>query len=123
MNFDVELLKRNVMLVVLAQEPCNTAKLALVAYLLVSRVRTTAYLHKLLVLEHFRHHGLAKQLVNRQIEELRHRGCVQVQFWVDENRQPARNLYRSIGFEEIERIENYYAPGRAGINMALSLIP
>ena len=58
-----------------------------------------------------------------QIEKLRRQNCEQLWLWVDEMRVPARRLYEGLGFSDENRLTDYYAPGRVGVRMVLSLLP
>lgn len=44
-----------------------------------------------------------------------------IDLWVDENRTPARKLYSLHGFQECQRVENYYGRGRTGMKLILKL--
>ena len=122
LDFDVELKKRNTELVV-ALDDCRHAEHTkdhlLVGYMLIARTQRTALLHKICVLEEYRHRGIAKAMLLKLKSKLSSRGCDDIQLWVDESREPARALYNGIGFEEVDRVEDYYSPRRAGIKMIL----
>lgn len=120
-DFVRELRKRNTELICLL-DLANADELPTVAaYLVYVRVQRTTLLHKICVLEGYRRQGLARKILQKLQGELKSQGCEEVQLWVDEGRKPARSLYASTGFEEVDRVENYYARGRTGIKMALKL--
>ncbi|KAI5308320.1 hypothetical protein KEM55_006018 [Ascosphaera atra] len=97
----------------------------IVAYAVYVRLRTTALLHKVCVAEPYRGRGLGKRLLSHIIRErlggASGGGCQSVTLWVDEGRPVARRLYEGCGFEEVERVEGYYGPGRNGCRMVLDL--
>lgn len=122
LDFDVELRKRNVELVTIFDYPSTSSPTdpSLVAYMLLSHIKNNniVMLHKILVQRKFRRRGLAKSLLESQSVRLRQQGCVKIQLWVDERNMPARLLYKSVGFEEVSKVKDYYAIGRTGISMA-----
>ncbi|KAI4122507.1 MAG: hypothetical protein LQ347_006476 [Umbilicaria vellea] len=120
-DFDRELRKRNTELVCLLDSPNPNEAYTVAAYLVFVRIQRTTLLHKICVLEKYRRRGLARSLLQKLQEDLRAQGCEEIQLWVDEARRPARSLYADTGFEEVDCVENYYAPGRTGIKMALKL--
>jgi ribosomal protein S18 acetylase RimI-like enzyme len=122
-NFDMELKKRNMELIVILDEILLPDPKALVGYLVFARNHRTAMLHKICVLDEYRRQGIARKMLKRQIEKLRSQNCERVLLWVDEMRNPAKSLYIGLGFKDVDRVEDYYASGRAGIQMILSLLP
>lgn len=122
-DFDSELKKRNTDLMIILDETLLPNPVALIAYLVNGSYRKTALLHKVCVLEKHRRHGVARKMLQLQIKKLESRGYGVMKLWVDEKREPARSLYTEMGFKEVDRVEDYYAPGRTGIQMALSLLP
>lgn len=116
LNFPFELRKRNTELLVYLG-----GGNVVLAYALFNRVGKIALLHKIVVEEEYRRQGIASKMLKGHIDCLSRQGCVSVQLWVDQSREPARKLYQGIGFEEIDCLEDYYAPGRTGIKMKLSL--
>lgn len=119
-DFDRELRKRNTELICLL-DFANPNEAYVAAYLVYVRIQRTTLLHKICVLEKFRRQGIARKLLQKLQDELKAQGCEEIQLWVDEARIPARSLYASIGFEEMDRVDDYYGPGRTGIKMALQL--
>lgn len=119
LDFDLELSKRNVELVAVVEDMPPQPRL--VAYLLVARWQKTALLHKVCVLQQYRRQGIATRLIQLEIERLRKSGCLSIQLWVDEQREAARYLYTKVGFEDAERVENYYALCRSAVKMALRM--
>lgn len=120
-DFDRELRKRNTELICLLDFVNTNKAYTVAAYLVYVRIQRTTLLHKICVLEKHRRQGLARKLLRKLKDELKGRGCEEMQLWVDEARQPARSLYANTGFEEVDRVEDYYAPGRTGIKMVLKL--
>ncbi|KAL1956971.1 hypothetical protein VTO42DRAFT_6460 [Malbranchea cinnamomea] len=92
-----------------------------VAYAVYVRIKGTALLHKVCIAEPYRHQGLGKALMGYIEQRLRKEGCRNVHLWVDQDREAARRLYAACGFEERERVVDYYGPGRTGIKMILDL--
>jgi ribosomal protein S18 acetylase RimI-like enzyme len=122
-NLDMELKKRNMELIVILDEISLPDPNALIAYSVFARNHRTAMLHKICVLGEHRRQGIARRILKLQIEKLRSQNCERVLLWVDEMRVPARSLYIDLGFKDVDRVEDYYASGRAGIQMILSLLP
>ncbi len=121
-NFDTELKKRNTHLVCAVEVNQNSKKDApLITYIVYARTKRTALLHKICVLQQHRGQGIGKQMMAWLLVELAKKGCESVQLWVDESREPARALYASLGFEQVDHVVDYYAPGRAGLKMILRL--
>lgn len=120
-DFDTELKKRNAELTVILDENLFPGPKAVIAYLVFTRLQRTALLHKICVMEEHRRQGIARRILKMQIEKLRCRNCGRILLWVDETRVPARCLYAGLGFKKSDRLEDYYAPGRHGIQMNLQL--
>ncbi|MCJ1415790.1 hypothetical protein MMC32_002123 [Xylographa parallela] len=114
-----ELRKANTELMVVLANTDHEKSLA--AYMLYARLHKITLLHKVCVLEDYRRQGLARNLLLRLKGRLQRQGCEKLQLWVDEARQPARGLYDSLGFEVVTRAEDYYSPGRNGLQMVLDL--
>lgn len=116
-DFESELLKKNTFAFVACQNA--TEPLDVVAYLIYCRTKRLTLLHKICVVEHFRKRGIAKALLSALRTKVRLEGSNSIDLWVDEDRPPARALYTSCGFEEVDRLENYYGMGRTGLKMSL----
>ena len=114
-DFNTELRKRNSELLVYLDHG------NVVAYAVFNRLGKLALLHKILVLEQYRRQGLASTMLKGQIERLKKQGCLNMQLWVDETREPAKRLYQSLGFEEIDCLKDYYSLGRTAIKLKLRL--
>ena len=80
------------------------------------------WLHKICVLEQFRRQKIALMLLRAMVDRCQGRGCSKVKLWVDQQNLPARGLYERVGFQQVNKVENYYASGRTGIQMALDLL-
>lgn len=66
--------------------------------------------------------GIARELMLRLIDQARSVGAQQIFLEVREDRPAPRKLYESLGFESIDRRENYYQPDAvAAIVMRLTL--
>lgn len=117
-DYDVELKKKNIGLILAFREghPDNV-----VAYLVHQRMKRLVWLHKLCVIEQEREHGLGRCLVRSLQYQMKRGGCQSIYLWVDEHRKPARALYATCGFQQIEHRPDYYAPGRAGLKMELAV--
>ena len=117
LDFDTELAKRNVHFTIIAEDVTAPGPARLVAYLVLARIKSTATVHKLCVLDQYRRLGVASQLLRLQCEQAKRSGCTRIQLWVDGERTAAQSLYSKVGFDEVERVNDYYAPGRTGIRM------
>ncbi|KAF1940785.1 acyl-CoA N-acyltransferase [Clathrospora elynae] len=116
-NYDVELKKKNIGMVLAFKEDDTDT---VVAYLVYQRMKRLVWLHKLCVLEQEREKGLGKRLIEFLRTQMEKGGC-QIHLWVDSNRKPAMALYKSCGFQQIEYRPDYYGPGRAALKMELSI--
>ncbi len=120
--FSTELKKRNHELIVIADDVVtHECKVALVAYMVIAHAKNTnmVHLHKICVQKGFRRQGVGARLLIAYIEKLKKQGAVQIQLWFDESNTPARLLYEKVGFEEVRRLDNYYASSRVGMRIAL----
>ncbi|KAF2271333.1 acetyltransferas-like protein [Westerdykella ornata] len=117
-DFDAELKKKNTSMLVVTRPDELTE---VVGYLVFLRMRKVALLHKICVVEHMRRKGIGRCLIHSVLLQLEKGGCHSIQLWVDEARSPARELYQSYGFREIDRCVDYYGPGRTGLKMQLSI--
>ncbi|KAL8711373.1 MAG: hypothetical protein Q9220_004270 [cf. Caloplaca sp. 1 TL-2023] len=120
-DFDAEMKKRNLELIVLLDHSGSSGCLVPVAYAVYAYTPKVASLHKICVLDKYRRRGIAKLIMVSQQQKIASRGCGKIQLWVDEDRLPARQLYSSLGFAEVGRREDYYGPGRTGLSMILKL--
>jgi ribosomal protein S18 acetylase RimI-like enzyme len=119
MDFDLELAKHNTQLISLSFLDHNPSEI--LGYLLYSRIGRQASLHKICTLPAYRRQGLGRLLIGAVQKALSQSGCLNIQLWVDESREPARGLYRSSGFAEKQLVEDYYGPGRSGIKLICDL--
>ena len=117
LDFDIELKKQNTNLAVILDPFPQPSDAGITAYLVFARTQKTVLLHKICVLKRYRCRGIAKALLEMYLKHFKGLGCRKVQLWVDEANMPAKQLYTSVGFAEIDRVEGYYAPGRNGIKM------
>ena len=125
-DFHLELKKRKVDLFIILREdgisPGETPVVAAYSVFVHSKPGNIVMLHKICVLEDFRRQGIAKKILATQIEKYTSRGCSKIQLWVDEQNMPARSLYESAGFQATNKVDDYYSPGRTGLQMSLDLI-
>lgn len=121
LDFDTELKKRNAELIVVLDTASSSSTPSLVAYALFVHIPKVALLHKVCVLEKYRRRGVAKRMLLSHHEQLAHHRCAKVQLWVDESREPAVQLYKTIDFEAVGRVANYYGPNRTALKMILQL--
>ena len=121
MDFSNELRKRNMDLVIIADDDgtYTPAVPRLVAYMVLVHLKAgnAVFLHKICVLEDYRRRGIARMILESQAERLKKQGSSKIQLWVDEGNLPARGLYKVLGFEEVSKINDYYNVGRTGIQM------
>ncbi|KAL9602272.1 MAG: hypothetical protein Q9219_001997 [cf. Caloplaca sp. 3 TL-2023] len=120
-DFDTELRKRNAELLVLLDTTDSISNPSLVAYAVYVHTAKVALLHKVCVLEKYRRQGVARRMLVFHHERLARRDCGKVELWVDEDRIAAKQLYESIGFEVVSRVEDYYGPSRTALRMVLRL--
>ncbi len=117
LDFDLELKKRNTNLAIVLDCSSLSGVAAVASYLIYARTQKTVLLHKVCTLEDYRRRGIAKALVQMHLNRLKGQGCQKIYLWVDEANIPARYLYASVGFDGVDRVEDYYCPGRNGIRM------
>lgn len=117
-DYDVELRKKSISLILAYRD---TAPNVAVAYLVYQRMKRVAWLHKLCVIEEERRKGIGRCLIHALRHQMESRGGEDIQLWVDEHRRPAKALYDSLGFVEVEHRPDYYAPGRSGLKMELKV--
>jgi len=117
LDFDLELKKRNTNLAIVLNCSSLSGVAAVASYLIYARTQKTVLLHKVCTLEDYRRRGIAKALVQMHLNQLKGQGCQKIYLWVDEANIPARYLYASVGFDGVDRVEDYYCPGRNGIRM------
>ncbi|KAF2467013.1 uncharacterized protein BDR25DRAFT_305825 [Lindgomyces ingoldianus] len=118
-DFDTELKKKNINLILALKELNGNDDLQLVGYLVYIRMKRLALLHKICVVEHERRKGIGKSLIHSLVLRLKKGGCRSIHLWVDEGRDQARALYKSFEFQQMDRCADYYGPGRTGLRMQL----
>jgi len=69
----------------------------------------------------FRGHGLGRKLLQRLLARIARARVSRVFLMVRANNQVALNLYRSLGFRRLRRVETYYSDGQDAIRMRLDL--
>ena len=94
----------------------------LVGYLVLQHAKSlnSVLLHKICVSKEYRRQGVAKSMLQFEIEKLK-RHCSKIQLWVHQNNIAAIELYKSLGFEKVSEVDDYYGPGRKGTQMSLEL--
>lgn len=117
-DYGVELGKKSVGLVLAERNNGGD----LVGYLVYQRLKGQTWLHKLAVVEAERGKGVATCLVGALRQQVGRGGGRNVVLWVDEGNAPARALYASCGFEQVERLADYYGPGRTALKMELDIL-
>ncbi len=117
-DYNAELKKKNIGLVLASRQGSE----GLVGYLVFQRQKSLAWLHKLATVEQERGKGIGRYLVHSFCQQMKKGGCRTIVLWVDEARIPARTLYTSCGFQQIERLQDYYGPGRTAHKMELAVI-
>ena len=83
---------------------------------------TSSDIQTIAVSDSHRRLGVGRALMNNLLEFASEQGAKEVFLEVREDRPNPQNLYKSLGFTEIDRRENYYQPdGVAAIVMRLDL--
>ncbi|KAL9131776.1 MAG: hypothetical protein Q9217_000381 [Psora testacea] len=127
LDFDIELKKRNLELIIVVDDGSmaltKQADVDVAAYMVLSFTKpgNRVTLHKICVQPKYRAQGLASRILRAQIEILKRRGCSKLQLWVDESNNLARRLYVRTGFQKVNSVVDYYAPGRTGVQMVFQL--
>ena len=119
-DYNVELKKKNIGLILAFRDGGDADDVA--GYLVYQRMKRLAWLHKLCIMENARRQGLGRALVHALQSQMAKGGGEKIHLWVDEHREPARALYDSCGFQQIERRPDYYAIGRAGLKLELPIV-
>lgn len=117
-DYNVELRKKNIGLILASREGSQEV----VGYLVFQRQKSLAWLHKLATIEQERGKGIARCLVHSLAQQMKKGGCRTIVLWVDEARSPARSLYTSCGFQQVERLPDYYGLGRTALKMELAIV-
>ncbi|RPA95592.1 acyl-CoA N-acyltransferase [Choiromyces venosus 120613-1] len=121
-NFDSELAKRTTHFYCALRESAGGSKGSeLYGYIVFVRSKLVTRIHKVCVVEGQRGKGVGKWMMGLVLAELRKGGAEKVDLWVDTDREAARRLYLSCGFEEKETVNDYYSAGRHGIRMEVTL--
>ena len=116
-DYGAELKKKNIGLILAFKEGTQEP----VGYLVYQRQKSLAWLHKLATIEQERRKGIAKCLVDLLRQQMKKGSCRTIVLWVDEARDPAKALYASCGFQQIERLVDYYGPGRTALKLELDV--
>jgi ribosomal-protein-alanine N-acetyltransferase len=79
------------------------------------------YVAEIAVAPAHRREGRAKRLLTTIFDRLRNEGCSRVRLAVHPENEAARELYQSLGFEEVYREDEYYDDGSEGIVLGREL--
>ncbi|KAK4946662.1 hypothetical protein LTR66_014263 [Elasticomyces elasticus] len=121
LDFDAELKKRNTRVFVALSACKDGIRPQVKGYLVYLRLRRTTLMHKICVVEQHRQEGIGKAMISALLQRLRNEGSDTTQLWVDESRLPARRLYASCAFHQVDHVVDYYGPGRTGLKMVHEL--
>lgn len=93
---------------------------SVIGYLIYINTSLGLRIHKVCVAEPFRRQHVATKLIQRVCEVAQNAGK-DVDLWVDQGRQPARQCYAAYGFVQADGVAyDYYGRGRHGIRMVWS---
>ncbi|KAG0136730.1 acyl-CoA N-acyltransferase [Tuber indicum] len=121
-DFDSELAKRTTHFYCALRGGVGDSRdLELYGYIVFVRSKLITRIHKVCVVEEQRGKGVGKWMLGLVLSELRKGGAEKVDLWVDIDKEAARRLYLSCGFEERETVNDYYSTGRHGIRMEVTL--
>jgi ribosomal protein S18 acetylase RimI-like enzyme len=118
-DFDAELKKRSTALYCVYRDDDGDAELC--GYAVYVRSKLVTRIHKVCVVERYRGQGVGRWMMGQVIRELQKAAAGNVDLWVDTERAPARRLYRTCGFAEMETVRDYYSKGRDAIRMQVDL--
>jgi len=90
---------------------------AVIGVITVQTVGTTADLHRLVVADRSRRHGVGTDLVDAGVRAARARGAERMLLEVESDNDPAVALYQRYGFEQLGSRPDYYGPGRHALIM------
>jgi len=90
-----------------------------VGYACLATVGGTSDVQTIAVARDAQGRGVGRRLLSELLERAQRRGSHQVMLEVRAGNDVAVSLYRSVGFEEIHRRPNYYAPGVDAVVMEL----
>lgn len=94
----------------------------LVGLLIASKTLIEADIYLVAVVKEHQQKGIAQQLFKKLIEQAQERKLEKIFLEVRASNNPAYQLYRKLGFQEIGRRKNYYSqPTEDAIMMALDL--
>lgn len=86
-----------------------------------SRADSFAHLLKILVHPEYRDQGLARQLLEKSLFELKNEKFQHFFLEVEEENHAAQKLYQNCGFKVIHRKKDFYGNGRAALIMTADL--
>ena len=125
LDFSTELQKRNTDLVIVVDDAgiFTPAKPKVVVYMVFVHLKAgnAVLLHKICVDSDYRRQGIARTVLEAQMQRLKKHGCTRIQLWVHEENVPARGLYKILGLQEVSMVKDYYAAGRNGIQLLWEL--
>ena len=98
-----------------------TSKGAVVGYAVgIIRYGSIGHIVSIAILEGYQGRGVGKVLLERLMEELAALGAKEMRLEVRESNSRAIGIYRAAGFEEKDKIKNYYADGESALVMWLT---
>lgn len=83
--------------------------------------RPLGHVKDLAVHPEHRERGLGRLLLGEALTSMTIQGATLVKLEVREGNDPARSLYRDVGFESVRRIPRYYDDGEAALVMVLAV--
>jgi ribosomal-protein-alanine N-acetyltransferase len=83
--------------------------------------RDIGHVKDLAVAPDARGHGVGRTLLERALLTLSANGASVVKLEVRESNDPARSLYRDVGFEPLRRVARYYEDGEDALVMVLDV--
>jgi ribosomal-protein-alanine N-acetyltransferase len=92
-----------------------------VGYLVAFYDEESGYVAEIAVAPTHRREGRARDLLGATFDHLHDEECSEIRLAVHPKDAPARRLYESVGFEEIDREEEYYDDGSEAIVMGREL--
>ncbi len=98
-----------------------TSEGAVVGYAVgIIRYGSIGHIVSIAILGGYQGRGAGKVLLERLMEELAALGAKEMRLEVRESNSRAIGIYRASGFEEREKIKNYYADGESALVMRLT---
>lgn len=99
----------------------STAGAIPIGYLVAFYGDESGYVAEIVVAPEHRREGRARRLLAGAFDRLRTEGCSQIRLAVHPENDAARALYESMGFEEVDRQDRFYADGSDAVVMERGL--